>query len=69
MVITVVSLTLLLKLHIILLTFFTWLSKHELQNFVKFESSSNSIDTTAKSSFETFEMTGEKNIYFLKIKI
>ena len=44
-------------LPIILLTFFTWLSKHELQKFVNFESSRNSIDTTTNSSFETLEMT------------
>ena len=47
-------------LPIILLTFFTWLSKHELQKFVNFESSSNSVDTTTNSSFETFEMTEEE---------
>ena len=39
-------------LPIILLTFFTWLSKHELQKFVKFESSNRSIDTTVNSSFD-----------------
>ena len=47
-------------LPIILLTFFTWLSKHELQKFVNFQSSSNSIDTTTNSSFETLEITEEK---------
>ena len=35
---------------ILLLTFITWLSKHELQKFVNFESSSSSIDTTVNSS-------------------
>ena len=47
-------------LPILLLTFFTWLSKHELQKFLKFESSSSSIDTTVNSSFETLEMIEEK---------
>ena len=38
-------------LPIILLTFFTWLSKHELQKFINFESSSSSNDLTENPSF------------------
>ena len=34
---------------ILLLTFITWLSKHELQKFVNFESSGSSMDTPEKS--------------------
>ena len=44
-------------LPIILLTFITWLSKHELQKFVNFQSSSNNIDTATISSFEILETT------------
>ena len=52
-------------LPIILLTIFTWLSKHELQNFVKLESSTNSIDTTENLNFvKISEVYNEKKLAY-----